>query len=221
MAGFIAPRGHTRTWAELDEAMWNWNPRNRFRGQFYRTPFQDHRMGGEWLRTLSTPDFAGFCRHIVDFCTDSRPTRDYQPNDGDPRGYGFGFLQQESLDPTIPERPLLRYTGPPGHPLEHLAFSVSPFASPATRACASLEWRVARISAPGVPGFEPGTPWNYELVPVRTGQREPVDSGEFQVDPDACRDGHTYRVRARYRDDTGRASHWSEPIQFTAHKPAD
>ena len=50
------------------------------------------------------------------------------------------------------------------------------------------------------------------------------DSGELarlhrrrsQVPVAVARPGHTYRVRVRHQDNTGRWSHWSEPVEFVA-----
>ncbi|HJO09706.1 MAG TPA: lamin tail domain-containing protein, partial [Verrucomicrobiota bacterium] len=36
----------------------------------------------------------------------------------------------------------------------------------------------------------------------------------------AMEPGKTYRVRARFRDNTGRTSHWSTPVEFTASAPS-
>ena len=46
-----------------------------------------------------------------------------------------------------------------------------------------------------------------------------IDSGETRfitLPAEVCRPGQTYRVRARYKDLTGRWSHWSNPVQFVA-----
>ena len=53
-------------------------------------------------RLSATNDFAVFRKYVVDFCTDSRPVKKYAPNDGDPRGYGWGYLAHEAKDDKIP-----------------------------------------------------------------------------------------------------------------------
>lgn len=214
----LRPAGQERTWAELDQAMWNWHPQSNARGQFYVTPQSDHRMGGGWRRTLPTPDLAGFCKYIVDFCTDSRPQKNYRPNDGNQLGYGFGFLAFESADPNIPDRPAIRYSGPPGFSSESLSFSVSPFSSPSAQKAAAVEWRIARISAPGVKGFTAGQHWKYEIEPGWSSGELTNLSERFAPPANACAPGHTCRIRARYKDQTGRWSHWSEAIQFVPLK---
>ncbi len=114
LAGMLCPPEQDRTWPELDMAMWNWHPRSNAKDMFYKNPCDDWRQGGGWKRTLATPDFAGFRKYLVDFCTDSRPTKNYAPNDGDQRGYGYGYLWWESRDEKIPARPTIRYTGATG-----------------------------------------------------------------------------------------------------------
>ena len=175
------------------------------------TPYQDHRMGGHWERHLDTPDFAGFCKYIVEFCTDSRPTKNYRPNDGDQRGYGFGYLAFEAKDPRIPARPIVKLLG---WDEQRPRFSVSPFASESAK-FAALEWRIAEISAPGVKGYVPGKPFRYEIERGWTTELTRA-SPELLAPSEACVTEKTYRVRARYKDDTGRCSRWSEPVQFVS-----
>ena len=49
--------------------------------------------------------FAGFRKYLVEFCTDARPVKNYAPNDGDQRGYGWGYLAHEAKDDKIPAQP--------------------------------------------------------------------------------------------------------------------
>jgi hypothetical protein len=207
----IAPPGQQRTWAELDEAIWNWHPRSHAKGQFYITPYPDYRMGGQWERHLDPPNFAGFCKYIVDFCTDSRPRKNYRPNDGDQRGYGFGYLSFEARDPNVPARPTIQ-----AKKMENTnapVFSVSNFSSPNSAKFAAVQWRIAEISAPGLKGYSPGKPYRYELEPCWTAESATA-SPEFSPPTDVCVPERTYRARARYKDETGRWGHWSEPVEF-------
>ena len=214
LSRILCPAGNDRTWPELDMAMWNYHPRSNTRGQFYINPYRDSRMGGPWRRTLASADFAGFCKFIVEFCTDSRPRKNYEPNDGDQRGYGFGFLWWESRDEKIPARPSVSYTGPPGFPAERLTFKVSDFASPALHAFASVQWRIGEISAPGLMGFQPGQPCRYEIQPHWSSPELTAQETTMRIPNNVCQVGHSYRVRARYKDNTGRWGHWSDPVQF-------
>ncbi len=215
LASAIEPAGHTRDWAQLDMALWNWHPRTGDKGAFYRNPARQGMMGGEFERKLSTPDFAGFCRYIVEFCTDSRPAGNYRPNDGDPRGYGFGHLSWEAKDAAAPHRPVVRYTGPVGFPAGNLTFEVSGFAAPVSGGkAAAVQWRAGRISAPGLSGHVAGEPCRYEIEPHWTSKPEPPQQGIWRLPPSAVSPGGVIRVRARYQDDAGRWSHWSAPFQF-------
>jgi hypothetical protein len=220
LSDVLCPAGQERTWPELDLAMWNFHPRSNARGQFYLTPCDDNRMGGSWRRTLATPDFRGFCRYITEFCTDSRPVKNYKPNDGDQRGYGFGFLGWEAGDDKVPARPTIRYTGSPGLAPDQLTFEVSPFVLPGASPFAAAQWRVGEISAPGLAGYHSGEPCRYEIQPHWASGELKAEETTLLLPKTVCQRGHTYRVRARYQDETGRWSHWSEPIQFVAGQPA-
>jgi hypothetical protein len=212
----LCPSGQDRTWPELDMAMWDYHPRNNAKGQFYVTPYDDSRMGGSWRRTLATPDFAGFCKYITEFCTDSRPVKNYKPNDGDQRGYGFGFLSWESRDDKAPPRPTIRYTGSPAFPSDQLTFRISPFAPIGASSFAAVQWRVGAISAPGLAGYRPDEPCHSEIEPHWTSPELTSQDTPMLLPKAVCETGHTYRVRARYKDNTARWSRWSEPVQFVS-----
>src|SRR4029453_760380 len=102
------------------------------------------------VRAPSPAAFRGFCRYITEFCTDSRPVKNYQPNDGDQRGYGYGFLWWESKDEKTPARPTVRSTGSAAFLPNQLVFQISPFASPSTNTFAAVQWRLGQISGPGL-----------------------------------------------------------------------
>ena len=236
LSKFLLPANQPRTWPELDMVMWNQHPRSNARGQFYVTPFRDGRMGGEWTRTLATPDFAGYSRYITDYGTDSRPTNNYAINDGDQRGYGFGYLSVEARDRRIPERPVIQLVGQ-----EHkeagfrfkifgqgpeknfsgsiLKFEISDFkasAAATNSVFAALQWRVGEISGPGLSGHQPGAPRRYEIEELWRSEELPAATNQFVLSLTMCHPQHTYRARARFQDNTGRWSHWSEPVQFVA-----
>ena len=215
LSSHLKPRGHKENWAQLDEAMWNWHPRSQHKGQFNVTPYDDHRMGGHWERTLATPDFAGFCKYILDFCTDTRPEKNFRPNDGDPSGYGYGYLAYEARDNAIPRTPKIRFAGGEGFDAGKLSFVASVFSSPTGAEAASIQWRVGEISAPGVKGYEPGKPMKYEIETVWAAEF-PATTPTVRIPGNVCAAGRTYRVRARFQDETGRWGHWSAPAQFTA-----
>ena len=59
-------------------------------------------------------------------------------------------------------------------------------------------------------------PWNYEIEPVWQGPETPAQVAEAHIPGAECKSGGKYRVRARYKDNSGRWSHWSEPVQWVA-----
>ena len=142
-----------------------------------------------------------------------------------PSGGRAAYLDQlanaEGDSTRIPHTPVVAYKGPDGHPVNALFFESSPFADrQGADTFASIRWRIAEMDA------------DYDLAarPARLPLfewRAAWDSGELaefaprvDVPPSAVEPGKTYRVRARFRDNTGRTSHWSAPVEFTASAPS-
>ncbi len=207
LSGYVHPRGFERNWAELDAVHWNYHPRKNGHGLYFQqVAFGDH-FGGRWERRIESPDFAGFCRYLLNFTTDARPEKNYQPNDGNPLGYGFGYLANEAQENGIPERPVVTRTGPD-------SVEVSAFVSPQGTAFRALEWRLAEIGVIRAAAQAPPR-FAYELEAGWT--RRCTTDGERRITPPAglFEKGRTYRLRARYEDAEHRASRWSEPVLFT------
>lgn len=195
LAAALTPKGHAVDWPRLDVAVWNQHPRMNQKGSYYVNPDQAGYFGGEWKRTLATNDFAGFRKFLVDFCTDTRPTKNYAPNDGDQRGYGWGYLAGEAKDDTIPKTPAVKRTN------DKYSFEASAFTSPAGQQPAALEWRVARIGGRG----------QYELHEL---WKKEIETGRaIEIPADVFKEPGEYRVRARWRDKTGRCGHWSPAVR--------
>lgn len=229
-ADIVRPPGRSLTWVDFDEYLWNYNPRTpgdgnpngqtNHRGNFFRTPFTDSRIGGTWVRTLLSPDFAGFVQYLKDYCTDTFTGATWRPNNGDPHGYAYRYLASEAADAEIPNTPALTYVGANGFSLQDLRFSAAPFEDPqGADTFGGITWRVAEIAAPGLDGFAPGTPRKYEIETLWESGTRPLTARDFRLPATRLQPGHTYRVRARYFDATGRASHWSAPVQFVAGAP--
>jgi hypothetical protein len=68
---------------------------------------------------------------------------------------------------------------------------------------AALEWRVGRTGRHG---------W-YELADHW--RKETASGDEIDIPPDAFNEPGEYRVRARWRDHTGRCGHWSSPVDVS------
>lgn len=194
----LTPKNQPVDWPRLDEALWNQHPRMNQKGSFYINPTDANHFGGGWRRTLATNDFAGFRQYLVEFCTDSRPTKNYAPNDGDQRGYGWGYLTHEAKDEQIPATPKAERL-----PAGKFKFQASAFASPAGHPLAALEWRVGRIGKPG--WYELEERWRQEKDAAR----------EIDIPAEVFKAPGEYRVRARWRDKTGRGGHWSPPVQVS------
>ena len=215
----LRPPGQRIGWPELDQCLWNHHPQTKDTGAFYRNPVK----GGpdnNWERKLATPDFGGFVKFIFDFVSNTRPANaPWKLDDGDPRGYGYGYLLADSESADIPDRPRISYTGLPSYAANALAFTTTPFASKKTQ-FAAVQWRIARIAAPGIPGFEAGKNRHYELdAKWVSGDLAPFNAA-LRLPINLAKPGNTYRVRVRMKDSAGRYSRWSEPVQFTATPPA-
>ena len=66
-----------------------------------------------------------------------------------------------------------------------------------------------------------GQPGKYEIDPVWESAELTTFASEIQIPADGVTTGKTYRVRCKMKDDTGRWSHWSAPIQFVAGEAKD
>ncbi len=157
------------------------------------------------------------------------------------KGYGYKYLEWEGIyggyfnavtNPTavnadllFPNKPTLTYTGSPGAPANNLTFTSGDFSTPSGGAAiAAVQFRLAEISAPGIPGYDATQPRVYEIEQVwNSGDiatSSPTSIASVRVPATYARVGSTYRVRVRHKDTTGRYSYWSEPAQFIV-APAD
>lgn len=194
----LTPKGYDVDWPRLDEARWNHAPRMNQKGLYFVKEMQGDHFGGQWKRTIATADFAGFQKYLVDFCTDRRPKKTYQPNDGDQRGYGWGYLTHEAKDDKIPGTP--KVTRPKA---DAFKFEATEFESKAGHKSAAVEWRVGRVGKKG--WYELADHWKAE---VKDGREADIPAAVFK-------EAGEYRVRARWRDATGRCSHWSDAVTVT------
>ena len=62
-------------------------------------------------------------------------------------------------------------------------------------------------------------PGRYEINAAWESDEITTFSSDIRIPATAVRPGRTYRVRCRMKDDTGRWSKWSDPVQFTAGEP--
>lgn len=122
-------------------------------------------------------------------------------------------------DPYLPATPIASYSGPPGYPADQLSFQTTPFAD-GYAAFAALQWRVAEVVRPGLPGYVPGNPNRYEIEATWESGELASFTPTFTPPPGACTPGHVCRVRVRMKNTLGRWSHWSPPVEFYTGPPA-
>ena len=212
-AGFVNPPGQPWTMADVDQFMWNYSPRTSgsHTGAFYRNPADSDPWGPVVNRYLATADHEGMAQWIKDFMLPA-------PGGGSsPVAYGFDFLAGESADGNIPYTPTASYVGQAGYPIDDLSFRTSAFGDPqGSGTFAAMEWRIAEITDPADPDFDPAQPRKYEINPLWESGELTSFSDTIAIDGHDLAAGHTYRVRVRMKDTTGRWSHWSAPVQFVA-----
>jgi len=118
---------------------------------------------------------------------------------------------------SIPDTPVITYTGEAGFPSNALQFTSSAYSS--GTAFAAMEWRVSEIADPSTANYLAGDPYIYEIAnPTESG--ELVTFNEDYIPPSlATSSGKTYRARVRHQDTSGRWSHWSAPSEFQVSAP--
>ncbi len=223
IGGRVHQAGSLTSLAWADACLWNLHPRTRgsdgnasgqenHRGNFFRSPFRDSREGGSWTRWLREPAFSGTAApedlfdYFIHYTTDTWPGGDWQPNNGDQRGYGYQFLAYDAADPNIPATPELAYSGGAGFPANQLHVTASDFSGPGgAGSFAARQWRVARV----------GDGSHYEINALWTSVTTDPAQTEMDLPSAPLETGATYRARVRQCDAAGRWSHWSAPVEFT------
>ena len=114
-----------------------------------------------------------------------------------------------------PNKPSVSYTGPANFSTNQLSFTASDFIDPqGNNTFASLEWRVGEWSDPNNPVYEYLQEDIYEITPVWHSGDLTDFSNNYTIQNANLINGRTYRVRVRYKDNTGRKSDWSDPFEF-------
>lgn len=127
------------------------------------------------------------------------------------------YLDQLANDAAIPATPVISYAGTPGYPINGVVLQTTAYGGSA--AFGAIQWRLAEITDPTAPAYDPAAPPIYEITPVWDSGALTAYQNQAAVPLLDLRVGHTYRARVRHRDASGRWSHWSEPLQFTATAP--
>lgn len=135
--------------------------------------------------------------------------------------YSSWFNSRESYlrntafsDNNIPNRPTISYSGPSSKALNKLSFNCSAFSDPqGNNTFAAMEWRVGEWSNPSNPIYLNDEEPKYEIETVwRSGE---VGNSNTSITIPAqanLKEGRTYKIRARYKDNTGRWSRWSSAV---------
>jgi hypothetical protein len=120
----------------------------------------------------------------------------------------------------LPATPVITYTGQDGYPVDSLQFESSSFSDPqGSGTFASLEWRIGEIEDPTAPAWEPNDDFILENDLIWGSGPITTFTAQINIPAGALKVGHTYRARVRHLDSTGRASHWSDPIELTTAQP--
>ena len=215
--------------AEAERRRWDYYPANPVpprgnsaTGNYYKSPYPIGNMTNgppqPYNRTLASADLEGMVRWVKEFIATG-------PNGGGrltrmAEGRIAPYTLTTTTPITIPETPVITYSGAAGFPIDQLRFSTSPFASPNGQTFAAIQWRVGEVSDPSVPGFTPGQPWRYEIEGVWTPPATTAFTESAAVPATGLSPGRTYRARVRHLDSAGNWSHWSAAFQFTAAPPS-
>jgi hypothetical protein len=120
-------------------------------------------------------------------------------------------------DPMIPDTPAVTATGATNFPANRLIFSASAYGG--SSAFAAMKWRLAEITDPSNPTFDPSQPRKYEINADWESDELTAFTSAITIPSAIVKVGRTYRVRVRMKDDTGRWSHWASPVEFVAGQP--
>ena len=230
-AQMVNPTGLAQTWADVDRYMWNYHPRTSgnpsshsgqgsHKGNFNYTPFTDTRIGGNYTRTLASADFEGSMQFLRDYVLDTYTGGTWVPGNGQQNGYGYEYTAYDAADAAIPNKPTINYTGAAGFPSDDLSFTNSAFSDPqGAGTFSAMMWRLGEISNPSTPLYDPSEPYKYEVEEHWSSGEITAFASTYTIPPSAVRVGHTYRARVKYKDTTGRWSHWSDPVEFVVGEP--
>ena len=192
--------------AAADRARWDWHPRlNTADTGLYADGLPTLPADRRGLYyTNPSGDFSDMVTYMKEFMA---------------TGWGAINLAAVAADPLIPLTPQIAYEGGPGFPANRLTFRATPFsASHPTQRFEAIEWRLGEVSDATAPAYDPRGERSYEIRAI-------WESGELSseelittIPGDVVRIGHAYRARVRMKDDAGRWSHWSPPVQFVVQE---
>ena len=116
-------------------------------------------------------------------------------------------------DVLIPNKPIISLTGSTA--INELTFTGSAYAG--TNAFAAMEWRIGEWSDPTNSFYAIKCKPKYEVQEKWASGEISTFSATYTIPHQALLEAErTYKVRARYKDQTGRWSHWSDPVSLKA-----
>jgi len=191
------PSDPNPTFLDADRAMWDYNP--KMTNSTYVAKMNRDKAGigrfYQWKDSGVSHDFNGGVELMKNYI-ETRGT----------------LLDDLAADSAIPVTPTLSFTGPTNYPLNGLSFHCSNFQGSGT--FAAMEWRAGEVLNSLAPAYDPEKPLPYEI----TAKWESGELSSFNptltLPVSALKVGHAYRVRVRMKDQTGRWSHWSSPVEF-------
>lgn len=218
LASFIYQPG-VPSLVDADRAMWDYNPilasgyvnsSKAGHGRFYQSAVDNPSTPASELNT-----FPGMIQRMRNYVNTRRTVITNQ-------------ILTSAEENLVPTTPTISVTGGPATsiPTNALSFTSTAFIGKNGATFSAMKWRVAEITNPAAPGYLPYDHTNrrlYEADPANTWESPeiPTFSANYQFPSIAARVGHTYRARVKHRDSTGRWSHWSAPVLFTASQPSD
>ncbi len=212
-AAFLNRSSGGHNFFEANRAMWEYHPRvinSGRQGRFF--------ANNEYLAATKQRSFAGVVDYMKRYVAgEAWPDGVWQPSADT---FGGLLLKRQAEDAAIPFTPTLTYLGGANYPTNDLRFKTSAFADPQGAATfGALMWRLGEVTDPQAPRYDPEDPGKYEVLPVWESPELTTFSDTIRIPASSLKVGHAYRARVRMRDNTGRWSHWSSPIQFVAGEP--
>jgi hypothetical protein len=197
---------------DADRAMWDYNPimissyvnqSKAGQGRFYQ--------GGGGQVIPPPGGFPGMVQKMKNYVVTRAALMDTLSADVDGTGKSY-----------VPARPTVTSTGPANYPINQLSFRSSAFVKSAngTDSFAAMQWRIAEVTDPNGPYYDPAAPKLYEINAAWQSAEIATFTPDVVIPSNVVQTGHTYRVRVRMKNSLGRWTDWADPIQFVAGSPA-
>ncbi|MEX0585395.1 MAG: CotH kinase family protein, partial [Pirellulales bacterium] len=161
---------------DADRAMWDYNP---LMVSSYINPSKAGH--GRYYQSASPQTYAGMVQKLKNYVA-TRST------------YIDNNLLTANDEAAAPPRRTVSYTGPAGYPLNRLAFSATSFAPGSSGgAFAAIQWRVAEVTDPTAPAYDPAMPKMYEIAAAWESGELTAFQSTVNIPGNAIEAGHAYR----------------------------